>query len=560
MSKFPLVPSRSSRRRRRVPMVMIAAGTALLPIALAMVPGAASASSHREAPLIATDPQADNTDFYAFVSPDKADTVTFISNWLPLQEPNGGPTFYPWATDTHHDINIDNDGDGKPDVTYRWDFFTHDRRFDKDRPPEADTFLYNIGPVTSLDDEDLLFRQTYDLTEIRNGRSTVLLRDAPVAPSNTGPASIPDYGKLRREATVPVGDGGQTFVGQADDAFFLDLRVFDLLYGANLTEIGQDTVGGYNVNTIAFQVPVTDLVLRGDPARNPVIGTWSSTSRRSLKLSPCKVTPTGDYVQVSRLAMPLTNEVILPVSIKDRFNASSPDMDPTIPGFLDRLLDPEVPRLVQRIYGIPAPDVPRHDLVELFFTGIAKNAPMPDGSPAPIQDDLNSQILNADVDPARFVPSDQLRLNTVIKPALLPNRLGLLAGDRQGFPNGRRLADDIVDIEVLYFEGAAKTGLVNPLLAGDAVPFNDVPLGNTFPYIALPHHQGLNTKIVVPGGAIPQQADLGGVVPPAAGGGWGGGSGSLPMALVTGLPALVLLGSGVVLLARRRATLVPAAA
>ncbi|HKR50283.1 MAG TPA: DUF4331 domain-containing protein [Pseudonocardiaceae bacterium] len=533
---------------------MVVAGTALLTITLAMVPGAATASSHREAPLIATDPQADNTDFYAFVSPEKPDTVTFISNWFPLQEPNGGPTFYPWATDTHHDINIDNDGDGRADVTYRWDFRTEDRR------AEANTFLYNIGPVTSLNDDDLLFRQTYTLTEIRNGKSTVLLRDAPVAPSNTGPGSIPDYGKLRREATVPVGDDGKAFVGQADDAFFLDLRVFDLLYGANLTEVGQDTVAGYNVNTIAFQVPVTDLVLRGDPARNPVIGTWTSTSRRSLKLSPGKVTPTGEYVQVSRLAMPLTNEVVLPAQLKDTFNAIPPEADLTVPGFLDRVLDPEVPRLVQRIYGIPAPDVPRHDLSELFLTGIAKNAPMSDGSPAPIQDDLNSQILNADADPARFVPSDQLRLNTSIAPATLPNRLGLLAGDRQGFPNGRRLADDIVDIEVLYFEGAAKTGLINPLIVGDVVPFNDVPLGNDFPYVALPHHQGLNTKLSIPGGAIPQQADLGSVVPLVIGGGWGGGSGPLPMALMTGLPALVLLGSGVVLLARRRMTMVPAIA
>jgi hypothetical protein len=533
-------------------MVMVAVGAALLPITLAMVPGTASASSHREAPLIATDPQADNTDFYAFVSPEKPDTVTFVANWFPLEEPNGGPTFYPWATDTHHDINIDNDGDGKPDITYRWDFHTDDRR------GKANTFLYNIGRVTSLHDDDLLFRQSYTLTEIKNGKSTVLLRDAPVAPSNAGPASMPDYGKLRREAVVPVGRG-KSFVGQADDPFFLDLRVFDLLYGANLTEIGQDTVAGYNVNTIAFQVPVTDVVLHGDSARNPVIGAWSATSRRTLQLSPGRATPTGDYVQVSRLGSPLVNEVILPADLKDTFNAIPPEADRTIPGFVDRVLDPEVPRLVQKIYGIvPAPATPRHDLSELFLTGIAKNAPTVDGSPAPIATDLNSQVLNTDVNPAKFVPAEELRLNTAVPPAILPNRLGLLAGDRQGYPNGRRLADDVVDIEVLYLEGAAKTGLVNPLIAGDAVPFNDVPLSATFPYVALPHHQGVNTKLSIPGGAIPQQANFGGAVPPVASGGWGGGSGSPPMALVTGLPALVLLGSGFVLIARRRRTVIPA--
>jgi hypothetical protein len=537
-------------------MAMVVVGTALLTSALAMVPGAASASSHREAPLIAADPQADNTDVYAFVSPDKPGTVTFIANWFPLEEPNGGPTFYPWATDTHHDINIDSDGDGKPDITYRWDFHTDDRRV------AANTYRYNSGPVRSLYDDHLLFRQSYTLTEIKDGRSKVLLRDAPVAPSDAGPASIPDYGKLRREAVIPVEGGGKSFVGQADDPFFLDLRVFDLLYGANLTEIGQDTLAGYNVNTIAFQVPVSDVVLHGDSARNPVIGVWSATSRRTLELSPGRATPAGGYVQVSRLGSPLVNEVINPVSLKDTFNAIPPEADHTIPTFVDRVLNPEVPRLVQNTYGIPAPATPRHDLAELFLTGIAKKAPTLDGSPAPIQTDLNSQLLNADVSPAKFVPSEELRLNTAIPPSLVPNRLGLLAGDRQGYPNGRRLADDIVDIEVLYLEGAAKTGLVNPLIAGDLVSFNDVPFSATFPYVALPHNQSVNSTIRLPGGAIPPVAGLGGAIPPVTGGGSGGsgGSGSLPMSLVTGLPALVLLGSGGVLLARRRGAVVPASA
>jgi hypothetical protein len=485
-SPLPSSPSsRSSRRKRSAPTVMIVAGAVVLMTGLAVFPGAVSASSHREAPLIAADPQADNTDVYAFVSPDKPDTVTFVANWFPLEEPNGGPNFYPWATDTHHDIDIDNDGDGKPDVIYRWDFYTDDRRI------PAGTFQYNNGPVTSLGDDNLLFRQSYTLTEIEDGRSTVLLRDAPVAPSNAGPASMPDYGTLRQEAIVPVEGGGQSFVGQADDPFFLDLRVFDLLYGANLTEVGQDTLAGYNVNTIVFQVPVSDLVLNHDPQRNPVIGMWSATSRRTLNLSPGRATATGDYVQVSRLGNPLINEVVLPVGLKDTFNAIGPEVDHTIPAVIDRVLDPEVPRLVQKTYGIAAPATPRHDLAEIFLTGLAKKAPTLNGAAAPIQTDLNSQVLNADVDARRFVPADELRLNTAIPPALIPNRLGLLGGDPQGYPNGRRLADDIIDIEVLYLEGAAQTGLVNALIVGDLVPVNDEPFGATFPYVALPHHTSI---------------------------------------------------------------------
>ncbi|MGH4027067.1 MAG: DUF4331 domain-containing protein [Pseudonocardiaceae bacterium] len=494
MSDSALPSPRSSRRKRRAPAVVAAGGTALLATGLVMFPDPVSASSHREAPLIAADPQADNTDVYAFVSPDKPDTVTFVANWFPMEQPNGGPNFFPWATDTHHDINIDNDGDGTADVIYRWDFSTDDRRF------QADTYQYNNGPVTSLQDENLLFRQSYTLTEIEEGRSTVLLSDAPVAPSNTGPGSMPNYGGLRQEAVVGVEGGGQSFAGQADDPFWVELRVFDLLFGGNLTEIGQDTLAGLNVNAIAFQVPVADLALNHDPQRNPVIGMWSSTARRSLDLSPGKATASGDYVQVSRLGMPLTNEVILPVALKDTFNAISPDVDHTIPAVLDKVINPEVPRLVEQTYGIPAPATPRHDLVELFLTGIAKNAPMLDGSPAPIQTDLNSHVLNADVDPAKVVPADELRLNMAIAPAPIPNRLGLLAGDPQGFPNGRRLADDVVDIEVLYLEGAATTGLVNALIVGDVVPFNDSAFGGTFPYVALPHDQGIvDSTLKVPG-------------------------------------------------------------
>ena len=183
--------SATSRSRRRVAATAATAGALALATALgAVVAGPATASSHREAPLIAADPTVDNTDLYAFVSPDKPDTVTFVANWFGLQEPNGGPTFYPWATDADYDINIDNDGNAKPDVSYRLSFTTDDRR-------GTDTFLYNNGPVTSLDDENLLFRQHYTLSVSKGGGWDKLI-EGQVAPSQVGAASIPDYADAAR--------------------------------------------------------------------------------------------------------------------------------------------------------------------------------------------------------------------------------------------------------------------------------------------------------------------------------------------------------------------------
>ena len=180
----------------------------------------AFAASHREAPLTAADPQIDSTDLYAFVSPDAPDSVTLISNWIPFEEPAGGPNFYPWAQDVRYDINIDNNGDARPDLIYRWVFTSHYRN--------KGTFLMNTGPVKTLRDETLNFYQTYDLTlvNVRNGRSTTLVNDGIAAPSHVGAASMPDYASLRREAITSFGSAGKSFVGQGDDPFFLDLRVF----------------------------------------------------------------------------------------------------------------------------------------------------------------------------------------------------------------------------------------------------------------------------------------------------------------------------------------------
>ena len=492
-------PASGRRSRRRVTVSLAAVGVVVV---AGLVPGAATASSHREAPLIAADPPVDNTDTYAFVSPDKPDTVTLVANWYPFQEPNGGPNFYPWATHAHYDINVDSDGDGKPEMTFRFQFHTQDLR-------DKTTFLYDNGPVTSLTDANLLFRQTYDLTVIRPGKDKTLITGAPVAPSDTGPASMPDYSQLRGQAIGSLpGGGGKVYVGQAADSFFLDLRVFDLLYGGNLKESGQNTLNGYNVNTVAIQVPKSYLALRGDATKNPVIGVWSDTERQSTKLAPGKSTAVGSYVQVSRLGNPLINEVVTAAGQKDGFNGSTPAQDATNNGVIGRVLKPEVPALIESIYGIKAPATPRNDLAEIFATGIAKSAPTLDGSKPPIQADLNSQILNKDVDPKKFAPAEELRLNMSVPVTANPNRLGVLAGDLQGFPNGRRLTDDVVDIELQALEGAAQTGkIVTALADGDGV--NDELQG-------VRHAVSLRRVALRPVGEHPVGVGVGGLIFQAA--------------------------------------------
>ncbi|WP_218005696.1 DUF4331 domain-containing protein [Actinomadura hibisca] len=458
---------------------VVAAGTGLLAAAgmlAALGPGTSGASSHREAPLIAGDPQADNTDLYAFTSPDAPDSVSLVANWHPFQEPNGGPNFYPFATDTRYNIKIDNDGDARADIVYRWTFRNEDRRGNK-------TFLYNNGPVRSLTDPTLLFRQRYTLQEVTRKGTRTLVKDAIAAPSNTGPASMPDYGTLRRQAVRQVAGGGRAYAGQADDSFFLDLRVFDLLYGANLKEVGQDTLRGYNVNTLALQVPKKALALKGNAGRNPVVGIWSTTERKGAVLG----SRVGGYRQVSRLGNPLVNEVVSPAGLKGAFNRLDPAKDHTVKPLVDRVLKPEVPALIEKIYGVKAPATPRRDLSQIFLTGISKK------SGGPIQADLNSQLLNKDVNPRKFTPAEMLRLNMAVPVSRQPNRLGVLAGDLQGFPNGRRLGDDVLDIGLQALEGAAQTGRLVPALAnGDGVNGNESPFASTFPYVALPHNSAVN--------------------------------------------------------------------
>jgi hypothetical protein len=513
-------------RRWRVGAAVAAAAITAASVYL-LGPSGATASSHREAPLVAADPTVDNTDLYAFASPERPGYVTFIANWIPFEEPNGGPNFYPFATDARYNIYVDSNGDAKPDAIFRWTFSNVDNR-------GGSTFLYNTGPVNSITDPSLKFRQTYTLQTSFNGAPFVTrITGAPVAPSRVGPASMPNYQALRDQAVITYPGGWKGFAGQADDPFFLDLRVFDLLYGGNLSEVGQDTLAGYNVNSIALQVPFTDVALNADPKRNPVIGVWSTTERRSVRAPDGS--SSGDWVQVSRLGNPLVNEAVVPAGLKDAFNALSPDKDATIPALVARVTDPEVPHLIQSIYGVPAPATPRNDLVEIFLTGITtRSGPL---SPGPIKADLNSQLNNADVDPHRFQPSEMLRLNLSTPVTASPNRLGVLGGDLQGFPNGRRLTDDVVDISLQAFEGAAQTGtLVDALAAGDKVDANDQPFTGTFPYLALPNVGAVNGSAASAG--IPP------VMKPSASPAASSGTDGSPLVpiVATGAGAVVALG------------------
>lgn len=450
---------------------------------MALAPLSVSASSHREAPLITGDPKADATDLYAFVSPDKSDTVTIIANYAPFENPAGGPNFDGFGDGVHYDINIDNNGDAVPDVTYRYLF--------KTTRQNPDTFLYNTGPINSLTDATWNVRQTYTLTKITGAGSTVLGTDLPTPPSNIGPKSTPNYAALQAEAVKDVGTT-KTFAGQSDDPFFADLGgLFDLLTIRKLPGNaggGVNGLQGFNVQSLALQVPMTDLTSDGSMPMDAtsaaaVIGLWTTASRQSTTvLGGGTAAASGDYVQVSRLGNPLVNEVVVPVGAKDLFNSSNPTNDAQ---FANGAANPELGTLLNSLYKIKVPPqgnfgtaTQRDDLEAIFLTGVPG---------------LNK--------PMSGVPAEELRLNLAIPSTAKPNRLGVLAKDNQGFPNGRRLSDDVVDISIQAVAGAAyplfhKDFTPDPLAGklGDGVDKNDKAFRGTFPYLALPN-DGFSTAL-----------------------------------------------------------------
>jgi len=450
----------------RVRAVAVIATAALL--AVALVPPFTGASSHREAPMISQDPAADGTDFYLFKSPDRTDTITLIANYYPFQEPAGGPNFYKFGDDVLYRITIDDNGDTVPDQWFDFTFKTTVR--------SGNTFLYNTGPVASLTDPNLNIYQTFTVTRTYSNGSTSQICSGIVPPNNIGPKSTPNYAALAQSAVVSCSDGIKAFAGQRDDPFFVDLgATFDLLTirpGAPGNKGGgKDDLSGYNVLSIALQVPINKLTndasMPTDPnAQFAVIGGWTTAYRQQTRVLNGNGTATGSgiWVQVSRLGAPLVNEVVVPVGAKDLWNSSQPSDGAQ---FLGGVTDPEAARLLHAIYGITVPATPRNDLVAIFLTGITG---------------LNKP---------RFVkPSEELRLNVATPVTASPSRMGVLGGDNQGFPNGRRLGDDVVDIALQAVAGGTPftpaTNIAPNNQLGDGVNVNDVPFLTSFPYVGLP--------------------------------------------------------------------------
>jgi hypothetical protein len=400
-------------------------------------PQSASASSHREAPLISQDPTADNTDLYAFVSPDKPSTATIVSNWIPGEDPAAGPNYYTFSSTARYDIYADKNGDGVPDITYRFRFH--------DLPSQL--FLGNT-------------QQSYTVTKIANGKSTVVGKGLTTPPDNIGPRSTPNYDALAAKGVHTLSDGATVFAGQRDDPFFADVgAIFDLVAireGTGATGGGKDFLAGYAVHTIALQLPKAQL----DNGRNHVIGIWSATDRQKVTVRRGKARTS--WVQVSRLGNPLINEVVIPTNLKDHWNATTPAQDQQ---FAKYYSSPILAAVLQKLYPKfgPYKQSGRTDLVAVLGTGLA----------SPKLNYTGPRL------------ADELRLNLTIPPtpAGKVSNLGVIGGDLAGYPNGRRLADDVIDISERVVAGEL-VGHKLPL--GDGVDGNDVKNLGTFPYLAAP--------------------------------------------------------------------------
>jgi hypothetical protein len=445
-------------------------------------------SSHREAPEISKDPVADNADTYAFVSPDSPSTVTIITNYVPLQAPPGGPNFFEFGDDVLYSIHIDNNGDALAEITYEFRFETILR--------DPVTFLYNTGPIASLDDPNWNKRQFYTLTRVKGNQRRVLGSGLACPPCNIGPRSTPDYPALGAAAVHALGGGIKVFAGQRNDPFFVDLgSIFDLgdlrpFQNLHLIPTaaapGVDATKTLNIHSIAIQIPIGDLTANGSVptdvmSASSVLGIWGAASRRKMRVVDAandEKSESGPWIQVSRLGNPLFNEVLVPLGKKDRWNASQPVNDKD---YAAGVAHPELGKLLPVLYPKVFPNLaalssPRADLEAILLTGL------PAGIVAGFQNNTGKVL------------ADMLRLNVAVPPSGDPNPLGLIGGDAAGFPNGRRVSDDVVTIELRAIAGVtyplvdktytpdAAAGLITQGITPSATRYQAA-----FPYVGDPY-------------------------------------------------------------------------
>jgi hypothetical protein len=423
-------------------------------------------SSHREAPEISKDPVADNTDTYAFVSPDRPDTVTIISNYIPLEAAAAGPNFYEFGTDVRYFIYISNDGTGEANIAYEFNFTTH--------VINGKTFLYNTGPITSVGDATFNRRQSYSVALLKGKQEIadrtsgsnpkpvpqVIGRNLSCPPCNIGPSSTPNYPALVAQTIHTLPNGVTVFAGQRNDGFFADLgAIFDLadlrpfenlhLNSMIAPAAGIDTLkSGTNVHTIALQIPISQLTRDGSvptdvTSASATIGVYAGANRRKMQVradGDRNGSQSGPWVQVSRLGNPLFNELLVGQNQKDQWNRSDPSDDKN---FADGVLHPELADLLPSLYpgvfpnlaALNASNKPRADLEAILLTGL------PSGVVPGFQNNTGKTL------------ADMLRLNVAVPPSASPSPLGLLGNDAAGFPNGRRVTDDVVTIELRALAG-----------------------------------------------------------------------------------------------------------
>jgi hypothetical protein len=487
---------------------------------LAFAP-AAVAGDHRAAPSTALDHPANITGFFAFVSYDDPTKVTFIMNVDPFLEPGNGPLYFPFDPGVEYSINIDNNNDALADISFQFQFTT------EILAPGVFTGLVGAGAginapanspapvppgtpivppaITALDGagaSGLNLRQHYTVTMVKGGVSTPLTNKTGATlfavPTNVGPRTMPNYPALAEQGIYTLTDGIRVFAGTTDDPYYADaggqFDTFNFRTGAgggvlsaaadanDFVNIAPDFFSGYNVNTIAIEVPITMLTSTGTllPATSPnaAIGAWAATARPRIltRRAPLPSVTSGSYSQIDRLGNPLITTFIIPLGSKDLWSMSQPSSDSQ---FEAVYLDPLITRVFNAIYGIAIPTPPRTDLLP-FLTYVPPIA-APGTTAGPI--------------------ADLLRLNTGVPPTPEGSRkrLGLLAGDSAGFPNGRRVSDDVTDVMYRALSGILAGPQYNYRL-GDGVNTNDVPYQETFPYVAFAQ-SGRNRRHIDPGEA-----------------------------------------------------------